>query len=245
MITDEHVNSAVTHIRNVINFNGAALPQEYFYSSLSLCVIDSVFSIGVRYEGVQNVVENYCEHRKLSKLRIDETSSECMKEEKISDFIEFLNKFHDEKNGNINFQKIAEEVFNNRQRTSSRGGILKAQAVYEFAKILVGHKINSFANVKSLLSNSEEFENDIKAIRGQRSGISTYYFYMLAGSDEYVKPDRMVLRFLEEALEIENTLTSHEAFDLLRSACIKLKDDFQHITPRLLDYLIWNYQRAL
>lgn len=31
--------------------------EEYGYASLPLCVIDSVFSIGVRYEGVRNVIE--------------------------------------------------------------------------------------------------------------------------------------------------------------------------------------------
>lgn len=34
--------------------------EEYGYASLPLCVIDSVFSIGVRYEGVRNVIKRYC-----------------------------------------------------------------------------------------------------------------------------------------------------------------------------------------
>lgn len=31
--------------------------EQYGYASLPLCVIDSVFSIGVRYESVRNVIE--------------------------------------------------------------------------------------------------------------------------------------------------------------------------------------------
>lgn len=39
--------------------------EEYGYASLPLCVIDSVFSIGVRYEGVRNVIERYCRRVRL------------------------------------------------------------------------------------------------------------------------------------------------------------------------------------
>src|SRR5690606_6620902 len=34
------------------------LDAEYRYTSLAFCVIDSVFSIGVRYGGVKNVISN-------------------------------------------------------------------------------------------------------------------------------------------------------------------------------------------
>ena len=39
--------------------------EKYSYASLPLCVIDSVFSIGVRYEGVRNVIERYCRRVRL------------------------------------------------------------------------------------------------------------------------------------------------------------------------------------
>lgn len=40
----------------------ATLPEEFFYNSLDLCVIDAVFSIGVNYSGVKNVVTRYKEY---------------------------------------------------------------------------------------------------------------------------------------------------------------------------------------
>ena len=40
----------------------ATLPEEFFYNSLDLCIIDAVFSIGVKYEGVKNVVRKYQKH---------------------------------------------------------------------------------------------------------------------------------------------------------------------------------------
>mgnify|MGYP003466554474 CR=1 FL=1 len=36
------------------------LGDEYFYASLPLCVIDAVYSIGVRYGSVRNVIRRYC-----------------------------------------------------------------------------------------------------------------------------------------------------------------------------------------
>ena len=40
----------------------ATLPEEFFYNSFDLCVIDAVFSIGVKYTGVKNVVARYKEY---------------------------------------------------------------------------------------------------------------------------------------------------------------------------------------
>lgn len=44
-----------------------------------------------------------------------------------------------------------------------------------------------------------DFEAEITQIPCQRSGISLRYLYMLAGSEEFIKPDRMINRFVYEA----------------------------------------------
>ena len=49
------------------------LGREYFYQSLPLCVIDAVFSIGVRYAGVKKVVSRYCDYFTLPQYRKQET----------------------------------------------------------------------------------------------------------------------------------------------------------------------------
>ena len=59
----------------LLPLEGATLGREYYYNSLSLCVIDAVFSIGVRYESVRAVVRRYCQ-----RFQIDSTarsSSSC------------------------------------------------------------------------------------------------------------------------------------------------------------------------
>lgn len=49
-------------VERVLDLAGARLPCEYYYSSVPLCVIDAVFSIGVRYGRVRAVVKRYCDH---------------------------------------------------------------------------------------------------------------------------------------------------------------------------------------
>jgi hypothetical protein len=131
-------------------------------------------------------------------------------------------------------------VFRNRQRTSPRSGILKAEAVQRFAEVLLHHKVQYFQDI-SRAAEDESLEKSILAIPGQGSGLSLRYFWMLAGSDEFIKPDRMVLRFLESALS--RPVSVHEAQNLLSGACDLLKKDHPNLTPRLLDHEVWKHQR--
>ena len=48
------------YCRRVLPLAQAELGTEFGYPSVVLSVIDAVWSIGVRYEGVTNVVSRYC-----------------------------------------------------------------------------------------------------------------------------------------------------------------------------------------
>ncbi len=135
---------------------------------------------------------------------------------------------------------MAAEVYKNRQRTSSRGGVLKAEAAYRFACVLRDHGVERFQDL-SVVANSAELERDIKAVHGHGSGISLQFFWMLAGTDDLIKPDRMILRFLEQVLG--RKVSSQESLSILRTACAVLRADCPGMTPRLLDYKVWEYQR--
>lgn len=137
---------------------------------------------------------------------------------------------------------MAVAVFGNRQRTSSRSGVLKAEAVYRFACALRAHGVGYFQDVPAAASNVD-LERDIRSIPGQGSGISLRYFWMLAGSDDFIKPDRMILRFIESALE--RPVSSGEAQVLLRDAAQQLRTLHPRLTPRLLDHEVWKHQREV
>ena len=105
-----------------------------------------------------------------------------------------------------------------------------------------GYQVEYLQDVGRIIGN-EEFESRFKSIPGQTSGISLRYFYMLAGSDDYVKPDRMVDRFLLSVLN--KKLSVEEMHQAIVGAVKILADDYPNLTPRLLDNLIWEYQRQL
>ncbi len=212
----------------------AILPDEYYYNSLPLCVIDAVFSMGVRYESVQAVVNRYCQHFKVRQFRIDRSATPPLKaQESIRGLCEHFEEY--------GVERMTTEIFANRQRTSTRSGILKAEAAWRFASTLRLHLVEYLQDVAHQPPRNS-LEQDIRSIPGQGSGISLQYFWMLAGSDDLVKPDRMIIRFLETSLE--RTVQIDEAQLLLTYAASELKLIYPRLTPRLLDFKIWQYQRA-
>lgn len=226
------VERVIAHASQVLSLADASLPHEYYYSSLSLCVIDAVYSIGVKYEGVQAVVRRYCQYFNIPEFRSVES---IVPPEDAQDSLLVLC----DRISSFGAARMASEVFDNRQRTSTKNGILKAEAIARFAAALIEHGINYLQDIHWPLP--EGLEDAIRAIPGQRTGISLQYFWMLAGSDDLIKPDRMVLRFLSDALQREISL--NEAQPVLSATTQALKVAYPHLTPRLLDHAIWSYQR--
>src|SRR5713226_7094466 len=148
--------------RKKLDLANAQLRDEHFYASLPLCVIDAVFSIGVKYVGTKRTVVRW------AKAQTPEWPMDRRKtgrEHTISEFINALSAF--------NSEQLAENIFANRQRTSSRSGILKAEAVRLFAKALQKANIETFTDIE----NEEKLEYAdllVKQIQGQ--GLSFDYF---------------------------------------------------------------------
>lgn len=233
-MVDSKTISTVTKVcLDKLVFESAVQEDEYYYASVPLCVVDVVFSIGVRYESVQNTVKHLCRNYNIQQTANNRQGIPDETEQLST--TEFLNLFGDKTS-----EQLATDVFNNRQRTSSRNGILKAEAVVRFLNILKDFNVEYFQHIPRLINNSS-FELCIKAIPGQRSGISLKYFFMLAGSDDLIKPDRMIIRFLQSA--------TGQIFDLdkcqtiLYGVTTELNQQGHKLTPKLLDNIIWNYQR--
>lgn len=217
----------------VLNLREAEFGPEYFYQSLPFCVIDAVFSLGVRYEGTRRTVMSYCDYFNLQRIRKDKKMFPP-KEEQES--VESFKK----KIESLGIERFANEIFHNRQRTSTKGGILKSEAVLKFASVLTRFGVNYFQDVPKVIRD-ERFEREIRNIPGQKSGISLRYFFMLCGSDELIKPDRMILRFLE--VPLKRVVGADEAQLLLPKVATYLRSSYPNLTPRLLDQEIWSFQR--
>jgi hypothetical protein len=75
------------------------------------------------------------------------------------------------------------------------------------------------------------------------TGISIKYFFMLAGSKDLMKPDRMVIRFLQSASGKKFNLEDCQT--VLSAVTLQPNEKKVRITPQLLDNAIWRYQRNL
>lgn len=223
------VERLVEYCREQLEFDNLKLSDEYHYQSLSLCVIDAVFSIGVRYTSTRQTVIKYCDFYGIKRIREDFKSlPKETDQEPISQLIDKIELKE--------IEEFTNEVFKNRQRTSTSNGILKTDAVLRFAKVLKKFNIEYLQDIQKIINN-DEFEEEIKKIPEQKSGISLTYFFMLAGNSDFIKPDRMIIRFLESALYRKVQLD--EAQELLRDASKILKVQYKDMTPRILDHQIW------
>jgi hypothetical protein len=65
---------------------------------------------------------------------------------------------------------------------------------------------------------------------------------MMGGSERHVKPDRMVVRFISRVLN--RRVHECEVQDLVHGAAYLLHFTYPHITPRILDNILWSYERS-
>jgi len=232
MITNEDSHKIAQFCKSRLSLATAQLSDEYYYQSLPLCVIDAVFSIGVNYASTRNVVILFCEYfgtERISKNRRPDVTEQLL----VKEFLDIYQEY--------GVLRMTEEVYCNRQRTSTHNGILKSEAVLEFSQVLESHHCNYFQDINAVIG-VKSFEDQIQHIPGQNSGISLRYFYMLAGSDNYIKSDRMIARFIYSALN--RKLSIEESQAVIVEAYEILAQEYPLLILRALDYAIWNYQRA-
>lgn len=227
------LDKLLERLKATLDLSTPPVSEEYAYQSLPLCVLDTIFSINARYESTRNVVIRYCDYYGLQRVRNDpELLPPIEDQESITAFIEKITS--------LGAEEFANDILANRQRTSTRNGVLKSEAVLRFAQVLQAHNVEYLQDVEPI-QGKESFEKAIKEIPGQGSGITIRYFYMLAGSDDFVKPDRMILGFLKE--QTGRSCNPDQAQELLNRAANALKVESPYMTPKLLDNLIWMYQR--
>jgi hypothetical protein len=214
-----------------LELKNAYLNDEYYYYSLPFCVIDAIFSINVNYIATRNTVLRYADKYNLTKFREIGAPYPAKKEQHtISQFLENFDVYG-------NPERMAIEVFKNRQRTSPVNGILKSEAVYKWAKILQSYNIETFQDIENALD--KEIEDRLKKVCGQSKGVSLDYLYMLTGCDNYCKPDRHIRNFIQ--LATEKSPSVDETRLIISDAVKKLRNTYPYMTDRLLDCVIWKY----
>ncbi len=225
----------VDYCESVFDLSKAKLGDEYFYQSITSCIIDAIFSIGITYDQTKKVVESYNEYFNLKIYRSNNKYPSILKQDSIDDLI----KRYD----NIGIEKMANDIYKNRCRTSThKNSILKSEAVYLFALLIKKYGINYLQDIRNIINN-KDFEYQVRKIPGQTTGISLDYFYMLSGDETFVKVDRMMIRFFENA--IGYIPDKYQIRQIIIDIVKILNKKFPNLTPRILDHQIWLYQRNI
>jgi hypothetical protein len=226
------VDLLLQHLAALPGFERAGRGEEFWYASVPLCVLDAVFSINARYEGVRAVVTRYCAHFGTPMQRARDALPAPSDQVRVSRLIEQIST--------VGGAAFAEEVLRNRARTSAVNGILKAEACLQFAEVLRQHKVEVLQDLINRDADPKLFK-ELESVKGQSSGIAVRYFFMLAGADHLVKPDRMILRFLNRVLD--RAVDGGEAQALLSTAAVELQKRYPEVTAQSLDHAIWSRER--
>ena len=107
----------------------------------------------------------------------------------------------------------------NRSVTSGR---LKAEILLELLETLEKLQIQTFQDIQAWLNQPVQQQKLIRAITAIHGiGEATFrYFLMLAGDEQMVKPDTMILRFIKNALG--KTVPEAEAVSLIQAVSQQL-----------------------
>jgi len=182
---------------------------------------------------VQNVIQRYCDKYELTIFRAHrDRLPPPESQESVSALIRKM-----EQNG---IPYFVEEVFDNRSVTSGRP---KAEIVLELLETIEKLQIQTFQDIQACLNQPMQQQNLIRAITAIH-GIgeaTSRYFLMLAGDEQMVKPDTMILRFIKNAIGI--SVYEVGAVKLIQAVSQQLLPQYPELNPRLLDYLIWSWQR--
>lgn len=209
-------------------------PRALRWASLSLCIVDAVWSIGANYD---TVVVPMVRERVAKALGVESPTAPSVgfhPKDPTS-----LLKLH-----SLGIDRLTE--LTNRQRTSTRNGILKSEAVLQHCSIFRDHKIETLEQAIALMADDSRFaavDKELRSIPGEGSyGIRRNYLWMMLGNDDLIKPDRMVLRWLEgQGVETD----PDGARSIIASLVSKVElPGGRRLTPWEIDHAIWLTTRA-
>lgn len=231
---DEDIAHVVAQALALPNLATASFGDEYSYNlGLPVCIIDTVLSRGVRYQGTQRVIERYCTYAGLEReWTVPDELPPRDVQQPVHAFVRDMEQ--------VGLDRYTDTIFINRQRTSSKNGILKAEACYRFGKVLLSHGADYLQDVPPLAATTA-FQQDVRAIPGQKNALS--YFFILCGLHDFVSPGRWVSGFVERS--VGRAVRSEDAQRLVALASARLQNRYPHLTPAQLDHCIWLNEREV
>ena len=187
--------------------------------SLALCIIDSVFSLRVKYTAVEHVVAAYRAARAAQGGAADTDGT--------PELVEAIATAGGPESASVT-------LFNNRGLAPGTKA-LKSTAVANGAASLLGAGILTASQFKDAIATS-----DASRLRGTWLGVaglgpaSWNYLAMLTGADD-VKADTWIIRYVSRV--VGERTTPQRAAGAVKDAARAL-----HVPATLLDHRIWRYE---
>lgn len=209
-------------------------PRERRWVSLSLCIADAVWSIGAHYD---NVVVPLV--RKLAAKFGVEQPTISMSEPLGPDPLPLAEL------ADLSVEELI--PLTNRQNTSTRGGIRKADALLRHVHAFRSHGVRDLGDAIALFGDDERFaavNTDLRKIPGEGAhAVRRDYLWMLVGQDDLIKPDRMVLRwFRHHGVTVDPVGARDLIAALVPAASAGLK---RPVTAWEIDHALWNAGRGM
>ncbi len=110
--------------------------------SLALCVLDAIWSMGVRYTAVEHVISRYREHRRGQGADPEHNS--------LADLLVAIDR--------AGSPEGLAELLGNHQLTATRNGVLKADAVAIAARTLASQGINQPSDLRLAIAGDQGAE---------------------------------------------------------------------------------------
>lgn len=209
--------------RSIFGDESTWITADGYPDSLALAIIDSIFSTGSHYQSVINVVNKYRAHRQGQGGNAELDGTE-----------ELLQSFK-EVRGSSGWAAL---VDNHKPAHTKANAVLKAEVVLQAANALdaLGITTGAAMHVEYARDASLSRVKDLwLKLPGQSSGVTFNYLLILTGFQS-VKPDRMVMRFIEEHAGLEHTLTPMAAAGLISQVA-----DLYPTERSKLDHVIWRH----
>lgn len=198
---------------------GLKLAKKYKHQDLVSVIVDVIYSLDADNErDTQKTINNF-----RAAFKVDNQF-------KVSDFLELIK--------GIDYETLAKDIFKSHLMTKTKGGVLRSQAVVEWAKIMQKAKVETIDDLINLYAN-QDIGNRLQMVSGQESGISYRRLLQIAGDDMFIKVERYHIDFINDA--INQIVDGTEAIKLLKGAVIGLSDRFVGLELKDLDYVIWNH----
>ena len=220
-------------LKKLISADGGAetLKTPRGYPHMGVIILDAVYSLQANYDStVVPLLQRYCK-KAAPELSWPPTENNAP-EHTAQDLLAFLSRLDSE----------ARLVLLNRQLApgtsrSRKGPVLKVDAAIAVAKTLVAEGISTRDDFVRR-AHEPDVEKKVRDVPG--IGIACWRYLLNLSGAETVKPDTMILRWLNKTLGEQHSPKA--AAKIIEDATALLQDEGVDVTVRQIDHLIWRTQ---